>query len=184
MQAVRRRTAASPATYFSVPSAECETLPRLTVVGQHAVVASLVSVAKAPEPNDTQQFDIGLAIVNLSTGKVVARTIALGEDDIVHSLAPCGTDRVCLAGTTGARSVDTGSTVTMGNGFVLPVSLEGEPATPWHVRSRRHSEIRHVATRPGGLFFFGIVNGAITHTADSDPWLGFNEAILGTVGGI
>jgi hypothetical protein len=171
------------ARYFSVPTAACETLPRLTVVDNHAVVATVVPVAKPPEPNDTDQYDVGLAIVDLATGAFVSRTLALEENDLAFALAPCGAARVCVAGTTGARSVDTGSTVTFGDGFVWPVTLAGEAETPWILTSPRHTEIHHVVPRSGGLLFFAIVNGAITHTADGDPWLGFNEGLLGSIAG-
>jgi hypothetical protein len=170
--------------YFSVPTAGCEYLPQLAVVDNHAVVATALRVAKEPPlPNDSSQYDIGLAIVDLATGATVSKSLAIDEDDIVYALSACGTGRVCLAGLTGALSVDTGSTVTFGDGFVLPVTLAGTPQPRWTLTSPRHSEIRHLAPRPGGLLFFAIVNGPITHTADSDPWLGFNEGMLGTIDG-
>jgi hypothetical protein len=169
--------------YFAVPTAACEALPKLAVVDNHAVVATVVKADKPPEPNDTYQYDIGLAIVNLATGEVRSHALALREDDWVHALAACGPGRVCLAGLTGARMVDTGSTVSNGGGFVLPVSLAGAPGSPWTLTSPRHSEILHLVPRPGGLLFFATVNGPITHTADNDRWLGFNEAMLGTIDG-
>jgi hypothetical protein len=170
--------------YFSVPTAGCEYLPQMAVVDNHAVVATVLRVPKSPPlPNDTSQFDIGLAIVDLTTGETVSRSFAIDEDDVVYGVAACGAGRVCLAGLTGALAVDTGSTVTYGDGFVLPVSLAGEPQPRWTLTSPRHSEIRHIAPRPGGLLFFAIVNGPITHTADGDPWLGFNEGMLGTIDG-
>jgi hypothetical protein len=169
--------------YFSVPTAGCEALPKLAVVDNHAVVATWLKVDKPPQPNDTFQYDIGLAIVDLATGQTVSRSLALDEDDIVYAVSPCGAGRACLAGLTGALSVDTGSTVTYGEGFVLPVSLTGAPEPRWTLTSPRHAEIRHLAPRPGGLLFFATVNGPITHTADADPWLGFNEALLGTIDG-
>jgi hypothetical protein len=171
------------ARYFSVPTAGCERLPKLAVVDNHAIVATILPVAKPPAPNDTSQYDIGLAIVNLATGQPVSRTLALEEDDVVYAVAACGPGRACLAGLTGSTAVDTGSTVTFADGFVLPVSLAGEPGTPWILTSPRHSEIRDLVPRPGGLLFFATVNGPITHTADGDPWLGFNEGMLGTIDG-
>jgi hypothetical protein len=166
-----------------ISTAECEHLPKLTVVGNHAVVASVLSVPKAPEPNDTSQYDIGVSIVDLTTGAVISRRFAFVEDDWVEAIAPCGPN-VCVAGTTGAKSVDTGSVVTYGTGFVLPVSLSGEPGKVWHVTSPRHAVIQHLAPGKEGLLFFATVNGPITHTADQDPLLGFNEGLLGIVGGI
>jgi hypothetical protein len=160
-------------------------LPKLTVVGNHAVVSSVVQIAKPPEPNDTYQYDIGLGIVDLSTGQTISRLIAFEEDNWVNAIAPCGADRICVAGVTGSKSVDTGSTVTFGKGFVLPVSLTGEPGKLWLLTSPRHSEIEKlVPGRAGGVLFFATVNGPITHTADGDPWLGFNEGLLGVVEGI
>ena len=169
------------ARFFAVPTPECEALPKLTVVGDHAVVATVVKVEKAPEPNDTFQYDVGLTIVDLTSGEAHSHVFGFHEDDIPHSLAPCGSDHVCVAGSTGARSVNTGSTVTFGDGFIVAVSLAGEVGTPWTLHGERHTEILHVGPRPGGVVFFATVNGPITHTADSDPWLGFNEAILGAV---
>jgi hypothetical protein len=172
---------AGTSRYHAVPTPECEQLPQLTVVDNHAVVSSVVQVARTPEPNDTFQYDIGLAIVDLATGAAITRTIAMGEDDVVQTIAPCGPARVCLAGETGAKTVDTGSTVSFGTGFVLPVSVTGEAGKPWHVTSPRHAEVLLLAPRPGGVVFFATVNGPITHTAEGNPALGFNEALLGTV---
>lgn len=172
-------------TYWSVPTPGCEALPKLAVVGQRAVVASWISVAKPPEPNDTAQYDIGISIVDLATGETSSRTLAWHEDDIAHSIAPCGENRVCLGGTTGARSVDTGSTVTYGKGFVLPLSLIGEPGVLWTLTSARHTVVHHVAPGPDdSVYFFATVNGPITHTADNDPSLGYNEGLLGKVRGL
>lgn len=171
----------APPRYFSVPTPGCERLPKLGVVDGHAVVASVLRVDKEPEPNDTHQYDLALGIVDLATGAVSSHVIALSEDDIVHAVAPCGDQTVCLAGTTGARSVDTGSTVTMGDGFVLPVTLAGEVGDVWRLVSARHSEIQKLVWSGTTLAFFATVNGAITHTADADPWLGFNEGLLGTI---
>jgi hypothetical protein len=177
------RADGSNTRYFAVPTPGCDRLPKLAVVDNHAVVSTVVAVDKPPEPNDTKQYDIGLAIVNLASGAVHSRLLAMNEDDWVHALAACGPGRVCLAGVTGSRSVDTGSVVTNGDGFVWPVSLAGEPGTPWKLTSARHSEIQHLAPRPGGLLFFATVDGPITHTADGDPWLGFNKGMLGTIEG-
>lgn len=172
-----------PARYVSVPTPECEQLPKLAVVDGHAVVATVLRIEKPPEPNDTSQYDIGLAIVNLTTGAVLSRSIAFGaEDDIVHAVAACGTGNVCLGGMTGAKSVDTGSTVSLGDGFVLPVTLSGEVGERWTLRSSRHSEVRLLAAAESGLLFFATVDGAITHTADSDPWLGYNQGLFGLIG--
>jgi hypothetical protein len=169
----------------SIPTPECESLPKLTVVGNRAVVSSVLPIAKPPEPNDAYQYDIGLGIVDLSTGRTISRVIAFEEDNWVNAIAPCGADRVCLAGVTGSKSVDTGSTVSFGKGFVLPVSLTGEPGKLWLSSSPRHSEIQKLVAGAGGaVLFFGTVNGPITHTADADPWLGFNEGLFGLVEGI
>jgi hypothetical protein len=172
-----------PARYFGIPTPECEYLTELTVVGRHAVVASVVAIPKEPEPNDTTQHDISLGIVDLSSGAVVTRRISFVEDDWIRGLAPCGASRVCLAGMTGARSVDTGSTITFGDGFVLPVELTGEPGELRRVTSPRHSDVWEIATHPNGVLLFATVNGPITHTADGDPMLGFNEGLLALIEG-
>jgi len=168
-------------TYFAAATEYCEALPVFTVVGEHAVVATSVASAKAPEPYDTFQYDIGLTIVDLVSGRVTNQLIAFQEDDIPRALARCGRERVCLGGTTGAKSVDTGSTVTEGEGFVLPISVNGVLGRRWTLTGPRHTEIRLLVPSPNGALYFATVNGPITHTADADPWLGYNEGMLGEV---
>jgi hypothetical protein len=168
--------------YWSVPTLECEALPQLAVVAGHAVVASWISVAIPPAPNDTSQYDVALAVLDLSSGGTVRTTIGFSEDDIVEALAPCGPAMVCLAGMTGTRSVDTGSRVTFGDGFVLPVSLSGTLGARWSLRSERHTTIPLLAPRDdGSVLFFATVDGPITHTADGDQSLRYNRGVLGIV---
>lgn len=166
--------------YWVIPTPVCEGLPHLAVVGQHAVVASWLSVPKEPEWNDTRQSDIGLSYLDMVTGATFSRVIAFHEDDIPYDIAPCG-ERVCIAGTTGAKSVDTGSIVTYGDGFILPVGLDGEFGTLTRLTSPRHSEVLALATGRRSVFFYATVDGPITHTADNDPSLKYSYALLGSM---
>lgn len=167
----------SGATYRVVPTEACELLPEVGVLGEHAFVAAVVD---GPSTNDAAQSDISLAVVDRTTGDDARhRTFAFEEDDVVHGMAPCG-ERMCLVGLTGSRSVDTGSRVTYGRGFVLPLGVDGEAGPLWTVGSPRHAVTTHAAPgRDGRLLFVATVNGPITHTADHDPSLRFNEAIVG-----
>jgi hypothetical protein len=166
--------------YWSIPTPVCELLPQLGVSGQHVIVASTVSVAKAPEPNDTSQLDISVGTLDRSSGVTGSRILDFGEDDIVHAVARCGA-RLCVAGVTGARSVDTGSTITFGSGFLLPLAPDGEPHDMVRLGSARHSEILQLAPSAQSLLFFGSFDGPITHTADQDRWLGYNRVLLGSI---
>ena len=164
----------------SIPTPECEALPVLSVVDGHAVVTAWVATPTIPPaPNDTSQYDIGLSVLDLSSSSVVHEIISMNEDDIVEALAPCGNGEVCLAGTTGTRSVDTGSRVTDGDGFVLPVSLSDTRGTRWTLHSERNSEVELLAPRAdGSVLFFASSDGPITHT---DPTLRYNRGLLGVV---
>jgi hypothetical protein len=72
--------------------------------------------------------------------------------------------------------------VTFGDGFIQRLSISGELGQRWILESARHSKITHLAPgAPGTLHFFATVNGPITHTADSDPSLGYNQGILGVI---
>jgi hypothetical protein len=83
---------------------------------------------------------------------------------------------------TGARSVDTGSVVTFGDGFIQRLSVSGDLDQRWILTSPRHSRITHLAEGADeSLFFFATKNGPITHTADQDPTLAYNEGILGRI---
>ena len=174
----------SGARFWSIPTPTCESLPQVTVVENSVVVASVVPTAIDPQPNDTEQYDIGLGILDLSSGRVTADLrISLREDDWVQALVPCGAGDVCLVGSTGARSVDTGSTVSFGDGLLLRMSVEGELLDQWTLSSPRHTVITHVTPGvfSGAPAFFATWNGPITHTADSDPTLAFNHGTLGVL---
>ena len=153
------------------------------MVQGHAVVASWSHTPKPPEPNDTFQYDIALSIVELTTGDIQNLLLDFAEDDLVHAVSPCGA-RVCLAGVTGAKSVNTGSTVSYGQGFMLPVSLDGQLGSRIHLSSARHAEVLLMTASADRVTFFATVDGPITHTADVDRWLGYNRAILGIVEGL
>lgn len=165
--------------YQVAPTAPCERLLKLAVVGRRAYVASWVQRDKPPEPNDTYEYDIGLSVFPLDGGEAQSRLIDLREDDLPYGIARCG-QRACVAGLTGSRSVNTGSTVTYGNGFVLPLSADGAPDAPRvTLTSARHSEIRLLTESNGVLLFFATTDGPITHTAEADRWLGYNRGWLG-----
>ncbi len=169
-------------TYWVVPTAACERLPKLTVVDDHAVVASVVSVEKTPSPNDTAQYDVALSIVDMTGSTTLSTAFGGEEDEWVEAVAPCGQGLVCVAGVLGSRSVDTGSVVSFGDGFILPVELDGTIGTVWTITSARHSTVWDLAaTADGRVLFFSTTNGPITHTGDHDPTLMFNEGRLGVV---
>ena len=168
--------------YTLVPTDLCEWLPKLAVVNGHAIVASIVGVPKAPTANDSEQYDLGVSVVDL--GSSATRSVLYGgdEDEWVEAITPCGNGRACIAGVFGSRSVDTGSVVTFGDGFIVDVSIDGDFGTPWTMTSPRHSRVFDVApTDRGDVLFFGTTNGPITHTGDSDARLNFNEGRLGVV---
>jgi hypothetical protein len=166
--------------YLSAATPECEALPKLAVVGHHAVLASVLRTPKTPEPNDTYQYDLGVVVADLVTGEVRNLRVAYVEDDWAYTVAQCGENRVCVGGVTGSKSVDTGSTVTFGKGFVVPIDVRtGEVGELRSIASPRHAEVRELVPHPDGVLFFATVNGPITHTADADRWLGFNEGLLG-----
>jgi len=168
--------------YWTIPTPECESLPELTFVAGRAVVASSITVSSPPQPNDTSQIDISLSLLDLARGEAIHTTIAMNEDDIVDAMAACGDNAVCLAGMTGTRSVDTGSRVTYGDGFILQVSLDGTIGPRWTLHSERHTNIA-LATpaAAGSMLFFATVDGPITHTGDADPSLRYNRGLLGVV---
>ena len=168
--------------YWVVPTATCERLPKLTVVNDHAVVASVVSVDKTPSPNDTAQYDVALSVVDMATSATWSTTFGGDDDEWVEAIAPCGEGRVCVAGVLGSRSVDTGSVVTFGDGFIVPMALDGTMSAPWTITSARHSTVWDLAsTADDRVLFFATTNGPITHTGDHDPTLMFNEGRLGVV---
>ena len=72
--------------------------------------------------------------------------------------------------------------MTFGHGFVLPVSLDGEPGELWTLTGPRHTVIERTSmSAAGDLLFFATTDGPITHTADADPMLRFNKRLLGVV---
>ena len=168
--------------YWVVPTAVCEALPELAVVGDTAVVASVVSVSKAPAPNDTSEYDVGISFVDMTTSSTRSVVFGGSDDEWVESIAPCGEAKVCIGGVAGSRSVDTGSVVTFGDGFILPVSVDGEIGAPWTLTSSRHSTVWDLSpVDDGRVLFIATTNGPITHTGDADPSLDFDEGRLGYV---
>lgn len=168
--------------YWVVPTDACESLPKLTVVDGHAVVASILPIAKTPSPNDTEQYDMGVSLVEFATSRVQSAMFGADEDEWVEAIAPCGGGRACLAGVFGSQSVDTGSVVTFGDGFIIPVSMDGLFGSMWTLTSARHATVRDlVAIDRGDVLFFATTNGPITHTGDNDRTLNFNEGVLGVV---
>lgn len=171
--------------YFGAPTPECEKNPELAVVEGHAVVASVLHLLKDPEPNDTRQYDVAVTVVNLEDGSVRHVRFAGTEDDVSYAVAPCGPHLACIGGQRGSESVDTGSVVTYGDGFIAPIDVRtAELGAVRTLTSPRHTEVRKLAPHPSGVLFFAIVDGPITHTADPDRWLGFNKGQLGLVEGL
>ena len=87
--------------------------------------------------------------------------------------------RLLVAGSTGSLQVDSGSVVEAADAFVSSISSNGAITTLARFGTDRHDRVTSLLSVGDEVFLSGQQNGPITHTADANPQLGYQEWFLG-----
>ncbi len=84
-----------------------------------------------------------------------------------------------VAGSTGSVQAQTASVVEPGDAFVCAIEPDGSTKTLVRFGTDRNDQVSSLLVTDSEIYLSGILNGPITHTADADSSLGYQEWFIG-----
>lgn len=87
--------------------------------------------------------------------------------------------QLLVAGSTGSSQVGSGSVVEAADSFVSSISSNGAITTLARFGTDRHDRVTSLLSVDDEVFLSGQQDGPITHTADTNPQLGYQKWFLG-----
>ncbi len=158
---------------------------RISAIQAHSEFLYAVGTLSKDNPSrrSKKQNDLLVKAFDLSKLSTTwSRTFNFGNEQLPMALAVTDQDQLIVGGCFGHVVVDMGSWVEFPDAFLAAFNAnDGDLIGGKVVRSDRKDSVRSVVIEGDDLLFGGIIDGPITHTADSDATLGYSKGFVRSI---